>query len=355
MPHALVVGAGMSGTSTARALLDAGWSVTVLDKGRRHGGRLATRSVEDAVFDTGALDFATSDGEVTQLVERWHGQGLVAPVDGWTAGGPTAAPPARWRGTPTMRSLPTALAEGLDVRLATTVTGLRAVADRSRSGWEVTVGEGSGRRQHSGDALVLTVPAPQALALLGTGDLEPHGTGRLVEPRTAALLGAVSYAPSLTVLAVPRRSRDATDEFHRGTERAPDTNALLAAAPQLAPDLARVHDGRASGASPVPAFTLQATAAFSGAHLDDDRHVAAAALADQASALLGVPLEVVHVHGWRYAQVTAGIGAAALRDDTSGSAVVLAGDAFGWDAAASGEGVERAIRSGSAAADLLTD
>jgi predicted NAD/FAD-dependent oxidoreductase len=216
------------------------------------------------------------------------------------------------------------------------------------------VTEGSGHHQHQGDALVVTAPVPQALALLGPDDRESAGTAPLIGPGTDALLRSVSYAPSLTVLAVPRRSADAADDVHRGTGGVPGTSGRLAAGPQATPDLARVHDGRASGASPVPAFTLQATADFSAVHLDGDRHAAAATLADQASVLLGVPLEVVHVHGWRFAQVTAGVGAAALRDETSGAAVVLAGDAFGWEGAASGEGVERAIRSGLAAAALLT-
>jgi renalase len=345
MPHAIVVGAGMSGTCAARSLVEAGWSVTVLDKGRRHGGRLATRTVDDAVFDTGALDFAISeDAEVTALVDAWRTQGLVTaatgagPVD---PSGPAgrdhaeAAPPRpRWRGTPTMRSLPTALAADLDVRLGTTVNGLLAARSTGGASWQVTAQDRSGAVELHADALVLTPPVPQVLALVGADGTGAARPDPLIEARTEAALRTVAYAPSLTVLTVPTRTTATTR-----------TDA--------ASDLARVHDDRASGASPVTAFTLQGTARFSAMHLDGDRDAAAAVLARQASVLLGTALEVVHVHGWRYAQITSGIDAPALRDDTSGAPMVIAGDAFGGSEARTTEGVERAVRSGLAAAALL--
>ena len=63
------------------------------------------------------------------------------------------------------------------------------------------------------------------------------------------------------------------------------------------------------------------------------------------------------MHGWRYAQVTAGIDAPALRDDGAGAPLVLAGDLFDarGDTPDDGslEGVERAFHSGRAAAALL--
>lgn len=354
MAHAIVIGAGMSGTCAARTLVDAGWSVTVLDKGRRHGGRLATRTVGDAVFDTGALDFATSDDARTmQLVVAWRSRGLIVTTDAADSNDELPPPLAtRWRGTPTMRSLPSALAAELDVRLETTVTDLRVMSDATGVHWDVTAQDGSGQTRHRADALVLTTPAPQVMTLLDADDGTMHRTKPLVAPCTVAALRSVTYAPSLTVLAVPEAPA-ADAPFTSGPARGPRGREVSGA--HAAPDVARVHDDRASGASPVPAFTLQATANFSAAHLDADRDDAAAILAHQASAMLGTPLRVVHVHGWRYAQVTAGIGAEALRDDSSGAPVVIAGDAFGWSDASVTEGVERAARSGLSAAALLTD
>lgn len=343
----LIVGAGMAGLRAAALLRAAGQHVTVVDKGRRHGGRMATRRVEDAVFDTGVIDLAahgeTFRTEVAAAVAAGHAASTASD---------TSAP--RWRGSPTMRSLPTAQAERVTsgagpgapvtVRLAATVTSLRISDGR----WTVTLAEGRTVEQHTADALVVTAPAPQSVALLRSGD-------RLASAATIAQLDAVTYTPSLTVLVRPA-DRTLTDLPHDLASERSSAGAAVAG------DLVRVHHNGHSGASPVVALTLHPSATFSARHLDGDRDAAAAMLADQASELAGTPLEVVHVHGWRYAQVEHGIDLPALRDDTAGAPLVLAGDLFeghGRSGHGSGralrlEGVERAFLSGSAAALLLT-
>ena len=251
-----------------------------------------------------------------------------------------------------MRSLPTAMAEqagagavtagtatgSLDVRLASTV-GTLAVRDGR---WSVTLTatdpSGDAPEELTADAVVLTAPAPQSVALLRTG-------AGLASEATLAQLSAVTYAPSLTVLARP---------VDRTVADLPEPDPR-----DHADALVRVLDNGRTGASPVVALTLQPNAAFSARHLDGDRDAAARILVEQASARVGTSLEVVHVHGWRYAQVMRGIDAAALRDDTSGAPLVLAGDLFAShdDAPADLEleGVERAYLSGTAAAALLVD
>ena len=322
----VVIGAGMAGLRAATSRVAAGDTVTVIDKGRRHGGRMATRRVDDATFDTGVLDLAA------------HGPAFGAALTEWSStGSAVALGDGRWRGHPTMRSLPTMLAgrSGARVRLATTVTALGLEGGR----WRIEIREGDTTDALRADALVMTAPAPQALALLADG-------AGLASPGTLERLATVTYEPSLTVLARPS---DRTLDAGALVERFGD--ALTGT------DLARVHRGDLTGASEVVALTLQATAAFSAAHLDGDREAAANDLAEQAAELVGAPLRVVHVHGWRYAQATRCIALPALRDDTSGAPLVLAGDLFDAQGdAPTGvrpEGVERAFVSGGAAARLL--
>ena len=347
----LIIGAGMAGLRAAALLRAEGQHVTVVDKGRRHGGRMATRRVEDAVFDTGVLDLAAHSAAFRSEVSTAAAAGHAAPIAGHIS-----AP--RWRGSPTMRSLPSALAARATggagpgapatVRLATTVTSL----DVSDGRWTVTLTAGSTVKQCTADALVITSPAPQSVALL-------RGAARLASDTTIAQLDAVTYTSSLTALVRPvdRTLVDLPNDLasERGAEHAGTGTAV-------AGDLLRVHHNGRTGASPVIALTLQPSASFSAQEFDGDRDAAAARLAEQASELAGTRLEVVHVHGWRYAQVEHGIDLPALRDDTAGAPLVLAGDLFqrhdvegnGEERAPDLEGVERAFLSGSAAALLLT-
>jgi len=342
----LVIGAGMAGLRSATLRAAAGDRVSVVDKGRRHGGRMATRRIDDASFDTGVLDLAASGPTFTELLGRWPEAAPLpptgVPTDEAHRVDPASGP--RWRGVPTMRSLPTGLAtrSGTDVRLATTVTGLAVVDGRWHAALARTGdGDGGDVASLSADALVLTAPAPQALVLL-------RSSPGLASADTLARLETVVYVPSLTVLARP-------------VDRDVEPDALIDVhAPVVeagAPARVRIHRNDRTGASAVVALTLQADAEFSAAHLDGDRQAAAHALAREASERCGTPLEVLHVHGWRYAQVVQGIDLPALRDDTAGAPLVLAGDLFEahGDAPAGlrPEGVERAFVSGGAAARLL--
>jgi renalase len=321
----LVIGAGMAGLRVASLLASAGDSVTVVDKGRRHGGRMATRRVDDAVFDTGVLTFAARGDAFRAALTGWAREGHAEPTgeDG------------RWRGRPTMRALPTALSERCDaeIRLATTVTAL-AVSDGR---WRATLREGDTVTSRDADALVLTAPAPQQVALL-------RSAPGLASDATLDLLGSVRYEPSLTVLARPLADAEGSR-----------------AQPARGPDgpIARIHQNGRTGASPVPALTLHGDLASSAAALDGDRDAAARTIVEKASEVLGITLVAVHVHAWRYAQVAQGIDRPALRDDTSGAPLVLAGDLFtshgDGETDRRPEGVECAFGSAGAAARLLAD
>ncbi|NBX83769.1 FAD-dependent oxidoreductase [bacterium] len=54
----LVIGAGISGLASARALQDQGFSVAILEKSRGLGGRMATRRDENGLWDHGVPWFS---------------------------------------------------------------------------------------------------------------------------------------------------------------------------------------------------------------------------------------------------------------------------------------------------------
>ena len=127
----VVVGAGISGVAAARALTDGGLPVVVLDRGKRIGGRMASRRTDGRVVDTGASYFTVSDDRFDAVVQGWATRGLarqwtdtfVAAHDGELE---PKSGPVRWGAGAGLRSLVEDLADGLDVREA--VSGRAASA-----------------------------------------------------------------------------------------------------------------------------------------------------------------------------------------------------------------------------------
>ena len=150
-PGVVVVGAGLSGVACAREVRAAGLRVRVLDRGRKPGGRMASRRLWDRPVDLGASYLTTSDEDFLAVVEGWRERGLARPwTDTFCAlgdGDPVAKTgPLRWGAPGGLRSLVEDLAAGLDGR-----------AVRRREGVDAL----------DGAAVVLAMPDPQARRLVG--------------------------------------------------------------------------------------------------------------------------------------------------------------------------------------------
>ena len=73
-----VIGAGISGLSCANALADAGVEVTVFEKSRGVGGRMATRRIDHTTsFDHGAQFFTVTDDRFRDVVQSWEREEVV--------------------------------------------------------------------------------------------------------------------------------------------------------------------------------------------------------------------------------------------------------------------------------------
>ena len=156
-----IIGAGMAGLSCAEVLVQAEHGVTLFDKARGPGGRMATRRMEtvqgEAAFDHGAQYFTVREEAFADVVGGWERTGHAAR---WPAAGPEA-----WVGVPGMNSVIRKMADRLDVQFGALVTGM----DASRQGWTIHMGPG---RAGPFDALILAIPAEQAATLLSLHDFE---------------------------------------------------------------------------------------------------------------------------------------------------------------------------------------
>lgn len=290
-----VLGAGIAGLACALKLARAGRSVTVFDKGRRPGGRVATRRMGGASFNHGA-QFASA-----------HGACFASVLDALAAEGTVAEwpQPGRYVGVPGMSALAGALEA--QARAAGAVFHYErhaAFLQAGPAGWllrhapaaELRPGEVSataGEAEGPFAAVLVTLPAPQAAALLATAD-----------SALAAAAGRACYAPCWTVMA---RFEAAVPGAH--TYR--DTDGPVAWAAREA-----ARPGTPAGPE---AWTIQAGAAWSTARLEEPAAAVGAAIVAAFQALSGAaaPAEVA-VHRWRHALVTRPLWRTCLWDAARG-------------------------------------
>lgn len=295
----LIIGAGMAGLSCAERLSQAGHQVTLLDKGRGAGGRMATRRLStdlgEATFDHGAQYFTASDPRFEARVRRWRDEGKVAP---WPAAGEGALV-----GFPAMNVPLKMMAEDLDVRWTTRVVQL----SRHPAGWDVVTEEAV---VFQCDTLVIALPAEQAGQLL-------EG----VVPEWSAQAIARPSSPCWTVMLVLSEPLPTAPDCLRG-----DDDAILG---WVARNSAK--PGRAGPES----WVLQAGARWSAENIETSEAQVETDLLAAFSERLAISLPDVIArssHRWRYAR-PGDDGPGPLWD--AGLALGLCGD---WLAAPTVEG-----------------
>jgi predicted NAD/FAD-dependent oxidoreductase len=314
----VVVGAGVAGLTAAGTLHHLGHEVTVVDKGRQPGGRLATKVLGGgARADHGAQFFTVRSHSFGQEVERWCAEGLAWE---WCRGFAAVDGHPRYAAIGGMARLAGRMAQGLDVRTSVKVDQVRGAGGR----WVVRWAEGHGHPSGSIDAsaVVLTCPVPQAVALV---DDEVGLSG-------LSGLAAMTYEPTLSLLV-------AID----GPAAVPEPGAV-----QLLDDpvWSWIADNVAKRVSPAPSVTFHTRADVAARRWGDQPDQVREDLLSAARPWLdGADVIDVVLHRWRYATPIEPSPDRCLV--TADRGLVLAGDAFG------GPRVEGAYLSGLAAADAV--
>ena len=274
MPSSLIIGAGMAGLTAARELTSQGWDVVVLDKGRGIGGRMATRRIEQARLDHGAQYFSATTPDFQQVIQPLVEDNVVGQ---WPLEQTDAADSAfhypYYIGLDGMNAVAKALSRDLTVLTAETVVSFR-IADAQ---WLVETESGG---QYRADALLITIPAPQALTLI-------EKSGFPLSPSDRSALRAITYRPCIAVMA---------------TLHQPSTIPAPGAVRYETGDIAWVADNAKKGISPgQPSVTIHASTDFSRTHFDDDLARIGQQLIDQLPTLIPADsISTVQVHRWRY-------------------------------------------------------
>jgi len=267
-----IIGAGMAGLACADAIRAAGHSVVLYDKGRGPGGRMSTRRLRTALgevtIDYGAQYFTARDPAFRRKVDTWTGLGIVAP---WR---PAAADACV--GVPGMSAIIKHMASDHEVAWDHRITGMV----RKGTGWwlmDETAEVGPF------DAVLLAIPAEQAAAILSLHDFFMARVALMARSQ-----------PCWTGMFVFDRPLDGVPSVIRDRG-----------------DLAWAARNSAKPNRPNPeAWTVQASAAWSGARLENEKdeivELLVAILAEAAGTAIPQPVAAL-AHRWRHA-LSAGTG-----------------------------------------------
>lgn len=314
-PTVAVVGAGVAGLFAARTLTDHGLDVTLLDKGRRPGGRCATRTsrhAPEAGFDHGVPAFTLTDRRLSPYAEAWLERGLIRR---WQ----TREGDELWVAVPDAQALAQHLAADLVPQLNCEVTRIL----RDAGNWQIFAGDE--RVAGPCEALLLNMPPAQAARLLaGTGDKD-------IEAVADALRAMVMQPVWTTMLRI-------------GGPVDPGFDLLR---PASGPIALACREAAKPGRNDRGCFTFHTAPAFSHEHLDADPARVATLLVPVISDLVGQPVAASDLlcHRWRYAHST---GPAEDRFSLPELGLYFCGD---WLSV--GGGIEGALLSGAAAAGRL--
>jgi predicted NAD/FAD-dependent oxidoreductase len=345
-PHVAVVGAGLAGASCAAGLLRRSCRVTVFDKSRGVGGRMATRRT--VLADGTVLGFDHGVPHVAPRAPRFRALWADAVATGdaavWRprvfADVPGVFDGALYVGASGMPALARRLLDGADLRLSQAAQALR----RDDDGWWVHTDDTAPAGPF--DRIVLALPPRQAAALLA-GPM----------PDWAQALGTVRMEACWTLMA-------ASDEVDWPWD---------AAEPSRGPFAWVMRNDRRPGRTAPDGWATwvaHATASWSAAHLEEDPADVAQALRTALQGLLppartGVPAPRWHhaaAHRWRYALPATPASAGAPLASKAASAGGGVADTSWWDAHAGigvcgdflgGGAAEGAWRSGDALAERL--
>ena len=304
-----IIGAGLAGATCAQQLQQAGCEVVVFDKARGVGGRLSTRRVTHEpvglggliplTFDHGAQYLTAHSPDFLAFLQSAEAAGVVAPwlmphatyVAGQWQASP-ASPRPRYVGTPDMPNLIRWLLKACTTQATTRITQI--AYSTQAHGWMLSTADGPLPGIYSD--VVCAIPPAQAADLLASHNLAWTEALRAQTMAPCWTWMALTDAPTWPNLA----KAGATDSaWQAATIQDADNPIAWIARNDLKPQ--RIgFKGHAS-------WVVQASAAWTNAHVEISAELAASLLSKAWQDLLGSVVRDAHIHyqtahRWLYAK-----------------------------------------------------
>jgi renalase len=269
----IIIGAGITGLLAAQHLARYDMEVTVIEKSRGFGGRMAVKQIGESIFDAGAQFMTTRDMIFRERVEYWLSKEEVHP---WYPG---PLRNMRYVGAKGMTTVPDRIGLSLNVRLSEKAA---KVAFKKNKWTVTTVPHGTREtRSYSADWLVLTPPVPQILELLEKSGIE-------LDYDDEDELRRIEYLRCITVMAQLK-----------GPSGLPNPGAM-----DLNHEVLRwIGDNSIKGISPVPgSITLHSSTKFAEANWDSPEEERTQAMLAAAKPFIKSDIVETLSHRWRFSE-----------------------------------------------------
>lgn len=294
-----IVGAGLAGITAARTLTQSGHQVTVFEKSRGLGGRMASRRSDFGRFDHGAQYFTARDPRFLKALE-WVQTTAPGTVQQWQTRDETKnqTKETRWVGVPGMNALAAHIGASLlaanSIHLETRVTRIVRTLNAS-AGWSIEALGPSEQAVSVGsfDHVLLALPSAQTVQLLQTSNLQSEWL---------PAIDAVEVAPCWTLmLAFPEVLIDqSTADKKTNSTFGPKWNAAHSENKRV---VWVARESSKPGRDGVERWVVQATPAWSKKHLEDNPERVQAKLLKAFAEITGIRAQPSHmqVQRWRFA------------------------------------------------------
>jgi hypothetical protein len=342
----VIVGAGLAGLVCARHLHRQGIKPLIIEKSRGLGGRMATRRRDRVCFDHGLPGIAIADSPSPSqipsqsLIHELLAQKIIQPgLTAWAQWSPTQgissqSPQQIYVAPEGMSAIAKYLAQDLVIKREWL---LQSLLPTEKGYWQLTNSQGEILQA---EAIILTVPAPQAVAILERSGLELF-SGDLISQ-----LKSITYEPKLVLMAgySPELASELNFSWQgiEFTQHPTLSKIILDSHKRLVPE--------------YPVYVMHSTPDF--AHKFDLRED----LSDVISIILQNAHDLLHpaftqpqwsqIHRWRYAIPQFSLNSDFLWAERS-LPLLFCGDGYGAHQDSTLQPIERAILSGLSAANAL--
>jgi len=328
-----IIGAGIAGLTAGRLLANAGHDVTIFEKSRGFGGRMATRYAGDDLelkLDHGVSYFSANSPEFQQftaeLLEKkiiklwgndfkfWDGEKLIDR-------NPNQQDRATFTATDGMNSIGKYLSRWVDVKNSERVGGLTHIGEnrRKKRSWMINL---QSRETFGADAVIIATPAPQAYGILNT-TTDEVSTLKMIRD-----IDEVFYNPSYSLM------------LGYGNSEIPDWDGIHCknSSIRFISNEASKHDGDKDCR-----LVVHSTDVFARKHRHSDEETVKKALLSELSEIAGgwtVTPEWSQLHFWRFSQPAKSLKRPYFEMEIEETPLALIGDYF------EGSDIDAAYRSG---------